>query len=73
MLNSIGEIDREILFQDIVLPNGVKDEIIDNEILVDRVGVAIFDGSENWIRYAYDVNLINNCFLVLCCFSDSYK
>jgi len=59
VLNSISEIDREILYQDIVLPNGVKDEIIDNEILVDRVGVAIFDGSENWGRYLFDVEPYN--------------
>ncbi len=54
VLNSIGEIG-EILFQDIVLPNGVKDEIINNEILVDRVGVVVFDGFEDWQRYNFDV------------------
>ncbi len=48
VLNSIE--NMEILYQDIVLPNGVKDEIIDNEILVDNVGVVVIDSSENW-RY----------------------
>ncbi len=53
VLNSIENI--EILYQDVVLPNGVKDEIIDNEILVDRVGKTVFDGSEDWVRYNFDV------------------
>lgn len=53
VLNSIESM--EILYQDVVLPNGVKDEIVNNEILVDRVGVAVFDGSENWKRYNFDV------------------
>ncbi len=53
VLNSIE--NMEILYQDIVLPNGVKDEIVNNEILVDRVGMVVLDGSENWGRYNYDV------------------
>lgn len=61
-LNSIE--NMEILYQDVVLPNGVKDEIIDNEILVDRVGVAVFDGSENWIRFLFvgEENYTTICF-----------
>lgn len=56
----------EILYQNVILPNGVKDEIINNETLVDRVGVAVFDGSEDWwlletgsetIAYFYNVVL----------------
>lgn len=57
VLNSIE--NMEILYQDIVLPNGVKDEIIDNEILVDKVGMAVLDGSERWYLYKrYDIHLL---------------
>lgn len=49
--------NMEILYQDVILPNGVKDEIVDNEILNDRVGVEVFDGfeDEEWKRYNFDV------------------
>ena len=38
------------------LPNGVANEIIlDKGIALRRIGKAVFDGSEDWRRYAFDV------------------
>lgn len=53
ILNSLD--NSQIIYHDVELPNGVKDEITDTQ-LIDNVGKVVLNGSEVWSLYSAGSN-----------------
>lgn len=55
-IESVGNINSP------VLPNGIKDELIGNEKMIQRVGKVVLDGSEEWV--VSQINLVTSAFFI---------